>query len=152
MWIWLQVTSTVPPGAAHAAVSDDSPALLKKLSLIRTFRCHPVPRRCGDQVEYRVNGPMCVGLSSRQSLKMSGKYGCTVRTPSPAARWVLKKRIKSCHHEVWMHLSHANPRGDRAAQYKHAQRVHLKERTSPYDHSTQRSRAHREQSDHSRNA
>ena len=56
----------------------------------------------------------------------------------------LKEKDQSCHHEVWMHLSHANPRGDRAVQYKHARRLHLKERTSPYDHSKQRTRAHGE--------
>ena len=50
----------------------------------------------------------------------------------------LKEKDQSCHHEVWVHLSHADPRCDRAAQYKHAQRLHLKEKTSTYDHSTQK--------------
>ena len=53
---------TVPPGAAHAAVTDDSPALLKKLSLVRTYWCQPGPTPLWDQVEYRVNGPMCVWI------------------------------------------------------------------------------------------
>ena len=53
----------------------------------------------------------------------------------------LKEKDQSCHHEVRMHLSHANPQGDRAVQYKHTQRLHLKERASPYDHSTQKNRA-----------
>ena len=45
---------------------------------------------------------------------------------------------------------HANSRGDRAAQYKHARQVHLKERASPYDHSTQR-KTPRDHSDRARN-
>ena len=43
-------------------------------------------------------------------------------------------------YEVWMHLAHANPGGDRTAQDKQARQLHLKERTSPYGHSTQRRR------------
>ena len=62
----------------------------------------------------------------------------------------LREKDQSCHHEVWMHLAHAKPWGNRAAQYKPARQVHLKERASPYDHSTQRRRAHRDQRDHSR--
>ena len=62
----------------------------------------------------------------------------------------LKEQDQSCHHEVWMHLAHANPRSDRAAQYKHALQVQLKERASPCDRSTQRRRAQRDQSDRSR--
>ena len=54
-------------------------------------------------------------------------------------------------HEVWMHLALANLGGDYAPQYKHDQRLHLKERPSPYD-LKERKRAHREQSDHSHNS
>ena len=36
---------------------------------------------------------VCVDLSSRQSPNMSGKYGCTLRSPFATARWVFK-RIK----------------------------------------------------------
>ena len=122
MWIWLQVTSTALPGADHAAATDVSPALLKELSLIRTYRCHLAPHRCEDQVECRVIGPTCVASSSRPTPKMSGKYVYMARSPSLTARWVLRKRIKAattrCHQEVWMHLAHAKTGGDRTAQYK----------------------------------
>ena len=37
--------------------------------------------------------------------KMSGKYGCTVRSPSPYNTLGLKEADQSCHHVVWMHLS-----------------------------------------------
>ena len=54
----------------------------------------------------------------------------------------LREKDQSCHHEVWMHVSHANSRGDRAPRYKKAQRLQLKERTSSYDRSKERRRAH----------
>ena len=57
-----------------------------------------------------------------------------------------RKQDQSCHHEVWMHLSHAN---SRARRYRQAERLQLKERTSPHDHSRERGKVHREQSDHS---
>ena len=30
----------------------------------------------------------------------------------------LKEKEQSCHHDVWMYVAHAHPRGDRGAQYK----------------------------------
>ena len=69
----------------------------------------------------------------------------TVRSPSPTARWVSKKKIKVANTKCGCILLMLTL----AAQYKHARHVHLKERASPYDHSTPR-RAHRDQSDHSR--
>ena len=43
----------------------------------------------------------------------------------------LREIDQSCHHKVWMHLSHTNSRGDRASRYGRAQRLHLKETISP---------------------
>ena len=92
---------------------------------------------------YELAGHHC--RDGRMGLRMwfsqamtSGRYAYTVRSLSPTACWVFRKEIKAATHEMWMHLSHANPRGDRAVQYKHTQRFHLKERASPYDHSTQK--------------
>ena len=134
----------MPLGAAHAAAIDELTSIVEE----SLRRYEPTDASCSHTfVECRVNGLMSVVLSSHRTPKMSGKYAYTVPSPSPSARWV-KEKDQSCHHEVWMHLAHANPRGDRAAQYKHARQVHLKERASPFDHSTQRRRARRDQSDH----
>ena len=149
MWIWLQVTSTGPPGAAHAAVIVLT-SIIEEIFANTNLPVPPGAPLCGDQVECQVTVPMCVVLSSRWTPKMSGKYGVMARSPSPTALG-LKEKDQSCHHEVWMHLAHANPGSDRTAKYKHAWQLHLKERASPYDHNTQRRRTHREQSDHSRN-
>ena len=81
---------------------------------------------------------------------MSGKYVYVARS-IPYSALGLKEKDQSWHHKVWMHLAHANSGGDRTAQYKHARQIHVRERSSPFDHSTQRRRAHREQSDDSRN-
>ena len=49
---------------------------------------------------------------------------------------------QSCHHEVWVHLSHVNARVvDRVSRNDRSRRLHVKERNSPYDHSKERSRA-----------
>ena len=61
----------------------------------------------------------------------------------------IREKDQSCHHEVRMHLALASPRGDLAPKDKHDQRLHLKERSSPCDLDKERSRAHRERSDHS---
>ena len=103
---------------------DDSPKLLKEPSPIRTYRSHLAPHRWG---ECRANGPMCVVLASRQSPKMSGMYDYTVRFFYYPSTLGLREKDQSCHHEVWMHLALANPRGDHAPQYKHDQRLHLEE-------------------------
>ena len=76
-------------GAHHAAITDDSPALLKKPSLIRT----------------------CGFLNSLDSetdwqVRMHGAF--TI----PHGTLGLKEKDQSCHHEVWIHLSHINARVD----------------------------------------
>ena len=80
VWTSLCPVPVFPPlvGTAHAAVTDDSPALLKKLSPKQTCRC---TRSTPDQVRCRVNRPMCEDLSSRRNPKMSGKCGCMVCSP-----------------------------------------------------------------------
>ena len=51
----------------------------------------------------------------------------------------LREKDQSCHHEIWMHLSHVNARADeRAPQYNQQRRLHIKERTSPYGHSKEK--------------
>ena len=46
----------------------------------------------------------------------------------PFATLGLKEKEQSCHHEVWMHLSHAYTRAERAPRYKQAWRLHLREK------------------------
>ena len=75
-----------------AATIEDSPVLLKKHSPILTYQCHLAPHHCEDQVQFWVNGLMHVVLSSPRTPKMSGKYGYTVRTPSPYSALGLKEK------------------------------------------------------------
>ena len=135
-WIWLLATSAALPGAAHAATIENSPVLLKKPSPIRAYLCQVAPHHCEDQVRCRVNGLMCVGWSSHWTLMISGRFAYTVRSLSPTTPRVLVKRIKAAH------LALANPRGDYAPQYHHDERLHLKERSSPYILNKERTRAH----------
>ena len=141
-------TLTVLPGAAHAAAIENSPVLLKKPSPIRTCRCHLAPHRCGDQVQCWENGPDVCGFikppDSREKwqVRLHGAFSIHHNTLA------FREKDQSCHHEVWMHLALANFRGDHAPQYKHDQRVHL----TPYDINKERSRVHREQSNHSHNS
>ena len=95
MWIWLQVTSTEPLCAAHAAATDDSPTLLKKFSLTRTYRCHLAPLLCGELGGVPGGwADVCGSYQTAGLSKMSGKYVYMARSPSPTARWVFGTRIK----------------------------------------------------------
>ena len=121
-------TSKVMLGAAaHAATIENSPVLLKKPSPIRTYLCQVGPHHCGNQVRCRLNGLMCVGLSSHRTPMKSGRYAYTVRSLSATTPRVFVKKIKVAY------LALASLRGDYAPQCHHDQRPHLKERSSPYD-------------------
>ena len=61
----------------------------------------------------------------------------------------LREKDQSCHHEVWIHLALTNPRRDYAPLGKQDQRLHLRERSAPYQRNKGRSKTQREQSDHS---
>ena len=82
----MRATSTAPRGAAHAAVTDDSPVLLKNPPPIRTYMCHLAPHRCGDQVECRVNGLMFVSPALLKKLLLIRTYQCH---PAPTPLWGL---------------------------------------------------------------
>ena len=97
----------------------------------------------------RANGLMYVVFSSHWTPMKNGKYDYTVRFSIPHSTLVLREQDQSCCHEVWMHLALANPRGAYTPHDKDDQRQHLKGRSSPYELNKERSRAHREQSDHS---
>ena len=60
------------------------------------------------------------GFESEWQIRMHGAFSISC-----------EEKDQSCHHEVKMHLSRANPQGHRAAQYKHVRQLLLKERTSP---------------------
>ena len=96
-----------------------------------------LPVRC------RVNGLMYVGLSSHRTPMISDRYACKVPSLSPTTLWVSRKKIKAA--TTRCGCISLMPTLEAIA-------LHLKDRASPYDHSTQKSRAHREQSDHSRNS
>ena len=73
----------------------------------------------------RPTGKEVKRVDKTRTPEMSGKYVYTVGSPFPHSALGLKEKDQSCHHKVWMHLAHANPRGDRAAQYKHARQKTL---------------------------
>ena len=114
------------PGAAHAATIENSPVLLKKPSPIRTYLCHlrstplwgpgAVPGEWADVCGF-IKPP---DSHDKWQVRLHGAFSILHSALG------LKERDQCCHREVWMHLSHANPRGDRGVQYKHTQRLHLK--------------------------
>ena len=143
MWTWLQATSTALPDAANLAVILDPSALLKKDSQIRAHQCHLSPHRLwrpgGEPGEW---ADVCGFLKPPRSepewqVRMHGAF--TI----PCGTLALNEKDQSCHHKVWVHLSHVNARADeRVPPYNQVQRLHLKERNSPCDHSKERKRAH----------
>ena len=77
----------------------------------------------------------------------------TVRSLPPTARWVFRKEIKAATTRCGCISLMPTLEAIARAQYKHAKRLHLKGRASPYDHSQHtKSRAHREHSDRARNS
>ena len=131
----------MPLGAAHAATIENSPVLLKRPSPKRTCRCHLALHHCVAQVRCHANGLMYAGFSSHWTHMKSGKYDYTVRFPPSIAPWVFVKRIKAAtmRNGCILHLP----------TLAEIMRLHLKERSSPYQLNKERSRAHGEQSDHS---
>ena len=111
----MQAPSTATRGAAHAGVTVNSPALLKKFLLIRSNRCHPAPtplwRLGGVPGEW---ADVCGFLKPPESetewqVRMHGAY--TI----PYSTLGLREKDQSCHHEIWMHLSHVNAWADERA-------------------------------------
>ena len=139
MWTRLLVTSTVPLGAADAVTIENSP-VLKKPSPIRTCRCHLAPHRWvpGEWADVR-GFPKPQDFHEKWKVRFHGAFSFHHNSLG------LREKDQSCHHEVWMHLALANPRGDYPPRDKHDQRLHLKERSSPYELNKGRSRAHGEQ-------
>ena len=89
---------------------------------------------CEGQAADAVSAHTQVKLRMLQNCsKFQSQSVRTVRSPLPTARWVFRKRIKVATTRCGCISLMPNPRGDRPAQYKHAERLHLKERTSPYD-------------------
>ena len=61
----------------------------------------------------------------------------------PKSTLELREKDQSCHHEVWVHLSHVNALPDeRVPRYNQPRHLHVKERKSPYDYSKEGKRAH----------
>ena len=134
-------TSTVSLGATHAATIVNSPVFLKKPSPTRICLCHLAPHNCGAQVQCQANGRMYADFSSHRTSMKSDKYDYTVRFPPPTTPWLFVKRINAAtmrygcilHLPTLVAISHP----------------HLKERSSPCEQNKERSKAHREQNDHS---
>ena len=136
----MHATSMVLRGAALPAVTVVSLVLLKKHSQIRTDQCRPAPHRCGDREAYQVDGLTDAASSNHRVPNLNGKSRCMVRLTSLMARSSMDASF-----------SRQPSRRLRAAvQTRPAATPERK--TSPHDHSTQKSRAHWEQSDHSRNS
>ena len=148
MWTWLLGDFN---GAAWRPCGNDrKPTSIVEEAFADTdLPMPPYTPPLWDPVQWLVNGLMFADFSSHQTPMKSGKYDYTVRFLSLPSTLGLREKDQGCHHEVWKHLALANPRGDSAPPDKHDQRLHLKERSSPYQLKKETSRAHGEQSDHS---
>ena len=78
--------------SANLAVILDPLALLKKESQIRAYQCHAAPHRCGDREVHRWMGwRMRFPETTEIWTQMASPHA---PLPSPAARWVSRKRVK----------------------------------------------------------
>ena len=74
------------------------------LSQIRTCGCDQVLHRCGDHLVCRMSGLMCGFIKPLESqiewhIRMHGAFSI------PYSALGLKGKDRSCHHEVWVHLT-----------------------------------------------
>ena len=61
----------------------------------------------------------------------------------------LRSKDHSCHHEVWLHLDFVDHHSSYEPRERHKQRLLLKERSAPYQHSNERFKTVEDESDRS---
>ena len=91
-------------------MTNSATARSRKRSPTRTCQSHTALHHCGDQVAFQENGPTYVASSSRRILTVSGRYAATARSKFNRDVLGIRPTDQSCHHEVWIHFSHANVR------------------------------------------
>ena len=136
-----------PRGAAKSVT--EILGLSKKLSPAQIYRCLLTPHRCGAQEQCQVIGKTYVGFLKppdsygRWKVRQYGAFSILQDTQG------LRPKDQSCHHEVWLHLALVNHHGDDEPRERHEQRLLLKERSSPYQPSKERSKAGEDESERS---
>ena len=133
----------VSHGAANQAAILDPTVLLRKLRQhVFTYPAWPhtfvwvpggVPGEWSDVCGFL----KLVGSESEWHVRMHGAF--TIRFGMLG----LNKQIKSCHHEVWIHLLHVNARlVDRKSRDDKSHRPSSRKRNSPYNHNKERRQNH----------
>ena len=136
-------------GAVWRRQSGSDPRPISKIEEAFTKTSLPIPPLWGPGSVPGEWSDVCgflkpLGSDTEWQVRMHGAFTIPFGTPG------LKEKDQSCHHKVRVHLSHVNARADeRVPPYNEVQRLHLKERNSPCDHSKERKRAHWKESDHS---
>ena len=59
----------------------------------------------------------------------------------------IRSKDQSCHHEVWLHLDFVDHHSSNEPRERHEQRLLLKERSAPYQHSNERCKTDEDESD-----